>query len=92
MDELEERIKELAAREEIEKMRPELDGGQIMAFLGIPPGPLVGEAREFMMELRLDEGILGEDEAYARLDAWAREHDIDPAGTRVSPKPKKKSE
>lgn len=92
MDELEARIKELAAQEEIEKMRPELDGGQIMAFLGIPPGPLVGEAREFMMELRLDEGMLGEAEAYARLDRWARDHDIDPAGTRVSPKPKKKSE
>ena len=89
MDELEARIRELAAQEEIEKMRPELDGGQIMAFLGIPPGPLVGEAREFMMDLRLDEGVIGEDEAYARLDRWAREHDIEPAGTRVAPKPKK---
>ena len=90
MDELEDRIKELAAREEIEKMRPELDGGQIMAFLGIPPGPLVGEAREFMMDLRLDEGLLGEDEAYGRLDEWAKAHDIEPAGTRVPAKPKKK--
>ena len=92
MDELEARIKELAAKEEIEKMRPELDGGQIMAFLGIPPGPLVGEAREFMMELRLDEGLLGEDEAFARLDGWAREHDIEPAGKKVGPKPRKKTE
>ncbi len=91
MDELERRIGELAAREEIEKMRPELDGGQIMAFLGIPPGPLVGEAREFLMELRLDEGLLGEDEAYARLEKWARERGIAPAGERVSPKPKKGS-
>ena len=90
MDELERRIQELAALEEIEKMRPELDGGQIMAFLGIPPGPLVGEARDFMMDLRLDEGLLGEEEAYARLERWAREHDIDPAGTRVPPKEKKK--
>ncbi|MBW3594122.1 MAG: CCA tRNA nucleotidyltransferase [Actinobacteria bacterium] len=90
MDELEDRISELAAREEIDKMRPELDGGQIMAYLGIPPGPLVGQARDFMMELRLDEGLLGEDEAYARLDAWAREHGIEPAGTRVPPKEKKK--
>ena len=89
MDELEARIRELAAQEEIEKMRPELDGGQIMAFLGIPPGPLVGEAREFMMDLRLDEGLIGEDEAYERLDRWAREHDIEPAGKRVAPKPKK---
>lgn len=90
MDELEARIKELAALEQIEKMRPELDGGQIMAYLGIEPGPLVGEAREFMMDLRLDDGLLGEDEAYARLDAWARERGIEPAGKKVSPKPKKK--
>ena len=90
MDELEARIRELAAQEEIEKMRPELDGGQIMAYLGIPPGPLVGEAREFMMDLRLDDGLLGEEEAYARLDRWAREHDIEPAGKKVAAKPRKK--
>lgn len=89
MDELEARIRELAAQEEIEKMRPELDGGQIMAFLGIPPGPLVGEAREFMMDVRLDAGPIGEDEAYARLEEWARDHDIEPAGTKVPPKPRK---
>ena len=90
MDELEDRIKELAEQEEIEKMRPELDGGQIMAFLGVPPGPLVGEAREFLMDLRLDKGLLGEDAVYGLLDAWAREHGIEPAGTRVPPKPRKK--
>ena len=89
MDELEARIKELAAQEEIEKMRPELDGGQIMAFLGVSPGPLVGEARDFLMELRLDEGLLGEDEAYERLDAWARDRGIEPAGKRVATKPRK---
>lgn len=89
MDDLEERIKELAAQEEIEKMRPELDGGQIMAFLGIPPGPLVGEAREFMMELRLDEGLIGEDAAYERLGRWARGRGIEPAGERVPAKPQK---
>ena len=92
MDELERRIKELAAHEELQKLRPELDGGQIMAFLGIPPGPIVGEAREFMMELRLDEGLLGEDEAFERLDAWARDHGIEPAGERIAPKEKKTKE
>ena len=92
MDELEERIKELAALEEIERMRPELDGGQIMAFLGIPPGPLVGEAWEFMMELRLDEGVVGEDAAYEALERWARDHGIAPSGKRVPPKPRKKDE
>jgi len=90
MDELEVRIKELAAQEEIEKMRPELDGSQIMAFLGVPPGPLVGEARDFLMELRLDEGVLGEDAVYERLDEWAGERGIEPVGQRVPPKPKKK--
>ena len=89
MDDLEERIKELAAQEEIGRMRPELDGGQIMAFLGIPPGPLVGAARDFMMELRLDEGLIGEDAAYDRLDGWARARDIEPAGKRVPAKPQK---
>jgi poly(A) polymerase len=92
MDELEARIKELAAQEEIEKMRPELDGGQIMAFLGIPPGPLVGEAREFMMDLRLDEGLIGEDAAYDALERWARDHEIVPAGVKVHAKPRKKDE
>jgi poly(A) polymerase len=92
MDELEARIKELAAQEEIEKMRPELDGGQIMAFLGISPGPLVGEAREFMMDLRLDEGLIGEDAAYEALERWARDHGIAPAGEKVPAKPRKKDE
>jgi poly(A) polymerase len=89
MDELEDRIKELAAREELDKLRPELDGDQIMAYLGIEPGPTVGQARDFMMELRLDEGIVGEDEAYRRLDEWARARGIEPANTRVPPRKRK---
>jgi poly(A) polymerase len=92
IDELEARIAELAAQEEIEKLRPELDGGQIMAYLGIEPGPLVGKAREFMMDIRLDDGVIGEDEAYARLDAWARENGIEPAGERIAPKPREPKE
>ena len=51
-------------------MRPELDGRQVMEHLGVPPGPVVGQALEFLLELRLDEGPLGEEEAYRRLDAW----------------------
>lgn len=90
MDELEERIQHLAGQEEIDRMRPELDGGQIMAFLDVPAGPVVGEARDFMMELRLEEGLLGEDEAFDRLDAWARSKGIEPVGTRVEPKKPKK--
>ena len=70
MDELEARIEELAEEEELAAIRPDLDGHAVMARLGVPPGPVVGEALEFLLELRLDEGPLGEAEAYRRLDAW----------------------
>jgi poly(A) polymerase len=70
MDELEARIGQLAAQEELNAIRPELDGNQVMARLGLTPGPAVGEALSFLLELRLDEGVLGEEEAGRRLDAW----------------------
>ena len=73
MDELEARIDVLREQEELAKIRPALDGNQVMKFLGVEPGPVVGEALAFLLELRLDEGPMTEDEAYARLDAWARE-------------------
>jgi poly(A) polymerase len=70
MDDLEARIAELAAEEELKALRPELDGDEVMAHLGIPPGPLVGEALAHLLEIRLDEGEIGHDEAVARLDQW----------------------
>ena len=70
MDELEARIAELAAQEELAALRPDLDGRQVMDHLGIGPGREVGQALDFLLELRLEEGPLGEDEAYRRLDAW----------------------
>jgi poly(A) polymerase len=70
MDELEERIVELAKREEIASIRPELDGKQVMELLGIGPGPLVGKALAFLLEIRLDEGMLGDAEIRRRLDQW----------------------
>jgi poly(A) polymerase len=70
MDELEARIAELRAQEELDAMRPDLDGNQIMEILGLPPGRAVGEARDFLMDLRIDEGPLGEEEAARRLRAW----------------------
>jgi poly(A) polymerase len=70
MDELEARITELGEQEELKALRPDLDGNQIMELLGIGPGRAVGEALDFLMELRLDEGPLGEEEAAARLRAW----------------------
>ena len=70
MDELEARIADLREQEELDALRPELDGREVMARLGIPPGPEVGRALAFLLDLRLDEGVLGPDEAGRRLDAW----------------------
>jgi poly(A) polymerase len=70
MDDLEERIEELAAAEELAAIRPELDGRQVMEHLGLPPGPLVGQALAHLLEIRLDEGEIGADEAYRRLEEW----------------------
>jgi poly(A) polymerase len=69
-DDLEERIATLAEEEELAAIRPDLDGEQIMAVLGLKPGPEVGEAYRFLMELRLDEGELGYDIARDRLLEW----------------------
>jgi poly(A) polymerase len=70
MDQLEVRIAELRDAEELDAVRPELDGAAVMARLGVAPGRVVGDALAFLLELRLDEGLLGEEEAGRRLDAW----------------------
>ncbi|HEX2578529.1 MAG TPA: CCA tRNA nucleotidyltransferase [Aquihabitans sp.] len=70
MDELEERIAALEAEEELAAIRPDLDGRQVMDHLAVGPGRHVGQALDHLLELRLDEGPLGEEEAYRRLDAW----------------------
>jgi poly(A) polymerase len=70
MDELEERITVLGEQEELGRMRPDLTGNQVMELLGVGPGPVIGKALSFLMELRLDEGPLGEDEAATRLRQW----------------------
>ena len=69
-EELEWRIDELNAQEELDSIRPDLDGNQIMAILGIPPGPAVGQAYAFLLERRLDRGPVSTDEATAELVAW----------------------
>ncbi|MBG6055127.1 poly(A) polymerase [Salinibacterium sp. CAN_S4] len=69
-DDLEERIVAIAEAEGIAAVRPDLDGEQIMAILGITPGREVGEAYRFLLELRLDEGPLGAEVAEQRLRAW----------------------
>jgi poly(A) polymerase len=70
MDELEARIGELEAQEELKAIRPDLDGVEVMQRLGLKPGREVGEALAFLLELRLEEGPLGTDEAGRRLDQW----------------------
>ncbi len=69
-DSLERRIAEISAQEEIDAIRPELDGREIMALLDLRPGPEVGAAYRFLLDLRLDRGPLGEDAARAALLAW----------------------
>ena len=69
-DDLEKRIAILREQEELDAMRPDLNGEQIMQTLGIPPGREVGEAYNFLLEIRLDEGELGEEEAKKRLLEW----------------------
>jgi poly(A) polymerase len=70
-DSLEERIAALAEREELAAIRPDLDGDDIMAVLGVPPGPLVGRARAFLLELRMEHGPLGRERATQELLGWA---------------------
>jgi poly(A) polymerase len=80
MDELEARIDELRQQEELDALRPDLDGNQIMEELGVAPGRDVGRALAFLLELRLDEGPLGEEEARKRLVDWWSEQAGPPGG------------
>ena len=75
-DALEQRIAQLANREEIARIRPDLDGNQIMRILGVPSGPIVGEAYRFLLGLRIQHGPLGPARAEAELLDWAREQGI----------------
>ena len=63
-------LEELAKEEEIAALRPELDGAAVMEFLGVKPGRQVGAALDFLMEIRLEEGVLGDEEIRRRLIEW----------------------
>ncbi len=76
-DDLEARIATLAEQEELDSIRPDLTGDDIMRILGISPGRAVGEAYRFLLETRMDEGPLGADEAEVRLRAWWAARDGD---------------
>jgi poly(A) polymerase len=75
-DDLEVREARLAEEENLEQLRPPLDGNEIMERLGIPPGPLVGEARSFLLEERIERGPMEKDEAFRLLDEWAAEREL----------------
>jgi poly(A) polymerase len=70
MDELERRIAELRQQEELASIRPDLDGREVMAYLDVAPGPVVGRALSHLLELRLDQGPHSHEEAVELLLAW----------------------
>lgn len=72
MDELESRVNELKKKEDFEAIRPDLNGDQIMKILGLTPGPQVGRAYKHMLDFRLDNGPVDQDEAVAELQKWWR--------------------
>jgi len=69
-DALEQRIAQLQEQEELQAIRPDLDGNEIMAILGIPPGPAVGKAWQYLKDLRMEQGPLDHDQAVAELTRW----------------------
>ena len=69
-DQLEARIAELSQAEELASIRPDLNGQEIMQILNLPPGPLVGKAYEYLLELRLEGGPLTKEQATAELLTW----------------------
>jgi poly(A) polymerase len=75
-DALEQRIAELGEQEELASIRPELDGNDIMRILGLAQGPLVGRARDFLLELRITRGPIGREQALQALLDWAAEEGI----------------
>jgi poly(A) polymerase len=84
-DSLEQRIAELAAQEDLERIRPDLDGNEIMRELGVEPGPLVGKAYEHLLALRMERGPLSHAEAVAELHQWAAAEGIAGGSPPTSP-------
>ena len=74
IDELEERIAVLAEQEELDRLRPPIDGNEVMTYLGIEPSRTVGDIMDMLLERRIEDGPYSKDEAFAMLDAWQAEH------------------
>ncbi|WP_017604045.1 CCA tRNA nucleotidyltransferase [Nocardiopsis alkaliphila] len=73
-DDIERRIDKLAEQEELDRIRPDLNGNEIQEVLGVGPGPLVGKAYRFLLELRLEHGPMDKETAAEKLRSWAAEH------------------
>ena len=80
IDELEERIERLKEQEELAKLRPPIDGRQVMDYLGIEPGPMVGEIMDMLLERRIEDGPYSEDEAFAMVRRFALEKGLPDPG------------
>jgi poly(A) polymerase len=80
IDELEQRIAELSAQEELAKLRPPIDGNDVMAYLGMDPGPAVGEVMDLLLEKRIDDGPYSRRAAYELARDWATERGMDDPG------------
>lgn len=80
IDELEERIADLSAREELAKLRPPIDGNQVMSYVGMEPGPAVGEIMDILLEKRIEDGPYPAREAYEVARHWAIERGMDDPG------------
>nr|WP_017972627.1 CCA tRNA nucleotidyltransferase [Actinopolyspora halophila] len=78
-DDLEARIRRIAEEEDLAKVRPDLDGNEIIELLGVSPGPVVGRAWRHLKDVRLDQGPLGREDAVAELYRWARAEGILPS-------------
>lgn len=92
MDDLEARVERLRAQAALDAVRPALDGGQIMAYLGLKPGREVGAIWNWMKDQVLEYGPMSEDDGYALLDAYAQDHGLVVTGERVAAKPPKTTE
>ncbi|GAC1323244.1 MAG: CCA tRNA nucleotidyltransferase [Mycobacteriales bacterium] len=77
-DDLEKRIARLREQEELDALRPDLDGAAVMALLGVSPGPMVGRALRHLLELRTERGPLGPEAATAELRRWAADNGLTP--------------
>jgi poly(A) polymerase len=80
IDELEDRIADLREKEHLESLRPPINGNDVMAYLGIPPGPLIGVIMEVLTEHRIEEGPFEQAEAYRLVRSWALENGMEDPG------------